>query len=179
MGRATWETFSGNHSQSYWIQYTDTFGGSIEFINDQWYHIFWSNTINSYFTEGNQFIKEPELVGLGSLAELLKTQRTTGGKKHDRHKDLSTQGSSKHSVSSKTQGGNNSCPHCSDLHTADHILFDCDHLWYERTTIIECDKNYLFSILSGGKMLVRLLHKMQNLLCPLPDRTDPPNRTLA
>ena len=75
--------FSGNHRQSYWIQYISIFGGSIEFINDQWYHIFWSNRINSYFTEGNQFIEEPEIVGLGSLAELLKAQRMTGGKKHN------------------------------------------------------------------------------------------------
>jgi hypothetical protein len=67
-----------------------------------------SDRINSYFTEGDQFIEEPEIVGLGSLAELLKVQRTTGGKKHNGHKDISTQGSSKHSVSSKTQGGNNS-----------------------------------------------------------------------
>jgi hypothetical protein len=108
VGRATWETFSGNRRQSYWIQYTNVFRGSIEFINDQWYHIFWSDRINSYFTEGDQFIEEPEIVGLGSLVELLKEQRTTGGKKHNGHKDLSTQGSSKHSVSSKTQGGNNS-----------------------------------------------------------------------
>ena len=100
--------FSGNCRQSYWIQYTDTFRGSIKFINNQWYHIFWSDRTNSYFTEGDQFIEEPEIVGLGSLAELLKAQRTTGGKKHNGHKDLSTQGSSKHSVSSKTQGGNNS-----------------------------------------------------------------------
>ena len=108
MGRATWETFSGNHRQSYWIQYTDIFGGSIKFINNQWYHIFWSDRTNSYFTEGDQFIEEPEIVILGSLAELLKAQRTTGGKKHNGHKDLSAQGSSKHLVSSKTQGGNNS-----------------------------------------------------------------------
>ena len=100
--------FSGNRRQSYWIQYTDIFGGSIEFINNQWYHIFWSDGINSYFTEGNQFVEEPEIVSLGSLAELLKAQRMTRGKKHNGHKDLSTQGSSKHSVSSKTQGGNDS-----------------------------------------------------------------------
>ena len=100
--------FSGNCRQSYWIQYTDIFGESIEFINDQWYHIFWSDRTNSYFIEGDQFIEEAEIVGLESLAELLKAQRTTGGKKHNGHKDLSTQGSSKHSVSSKTQGGNNS-----------------------------------------------------------------------
>ena len=100
--------FSGNCRQSYWIQYTNVFGGSIEFINDQWYHIFWSDRINFYFIEGDQFIEEPEIVGLGSLAELLKAQRTTGGKKHNGHKDLSAQGSSKHLVSSKTQGGNNS-----------------------------------------------------------------------
>ena len=42
------------------------------------------------------------------MLNLLKAQRMTGGKRHNGHKDLSTQGSSKHSVSSKTQGGNNS-----------------------------------------------------------------------
>ena len=108
VGRATWETFSGNHRQSYWIQYTDIFRGSIKFINNQWYHIFWSNRINSYITEGDQFVGKAEIVDLGSLAKLLKAQRTTGGKKHNGHKDLSTQVSSKHLVSSKTQGGNNS-----------------------------------------------------------------------
>ena len=71
VGRATWDMFSGNHRQSYWIQYTNVFGGSIEFINDQWYHIFWSDRINSYFTEGDQFVEEPGIVGLGHLAELL------------------------------------------------------------------------------------------------------------
>ena len=76
-------------------------------------------------------------------------------------------------------GDNTTCPHCGDRHTVDHILFDCDHLWYERATIIECDKNYLFSTLSGGKMLVCFLHKTQSLLRPLLDRTDPPDRTLA
>ena len=55
-------------------------------------------------------------------------------------------------------GDNTSCPHCGDAHTIDHILFECDHLWYERATILECDKTYLFSTTSGGKMLVRFLH---------------------
>ena len=74
---------------------------------------------------------------------------------------------------------NTTCPHCSDRHTINHILFDCDHLWYERATIIECDKNYLFSTLSGSKMLVRFLHQTQSLLRPLPAHTDPPDRPVA
>ena len=57
-----------------------------------------------------------------------------------------------------TAGDNTSCPHCGDTHTIDHILFECDHFWYERATILECDKSYLFSTTSGGKMLVRFLH---------------------
>ena len=76
-------------------------------------------------------------------------------------------------------GDNTTCPHCGDRYTIDHILFNCDHFWYERTTIIECDKNYLFSTLSGGKMLVQFLHQMQSLLRPLPARTDPPDRAIA
>ena len=73
------------------------------------------------------------------------------------------------------QGANDNvtCPHCGDLHTVDHILFDCDHFWYERATTIHCNKNYLFSTLSGGKMLVKFLHLMQSLLRPLPTCTDP------
>jgi hypothetical protein len=51
-------------------------------------------------------------------------------------------------------GNNTTCPHCDDRHMVDHILFYCNHFWYERTTIIECDKNYLFSTLSSGKTLV-------------------------
>ena len=58
-------------------------------------------------------------------------------------------------------GDNTTCPHCGDLHTIDHVLFDCDHHWYPRATIIECDKNFLFSTLSGGKMLVKFLHQTQ------------------
>ena len=56
-------------------------------------------------------------------------------------------------------GDNTTCPHCGHLYTVDHVLFDCDHFWYEHVTIIECDKNYLFSTLSGGKMLVQFLHQ--------------------
>jgi hypothetical protein len=74
---------------------------------------------------------------------------------------------------------NTSCPHCGEFYTTDHILFDCDHLWYERATTIHCDKNYLFSTFSGGKMLVKFLHLTQSLLRPLPGRTDPPDRPAA
>ena len=74
---------------------------------------------------------------------------------------------------------NITCPHCGDHYTIDHILFDCDHFWYEQATILECDKNYLFSTFSGGKMLVRFLHRMQSLLRPLPAHTHPPNQTVA
>ena len=74
---------------------------------------------------------------------------------------------------------NTTCPHCGKCYTVNHILFDCDHFWYECATILECDKNYLFSTFSSGKMLVRFLHQMLSLLRPLPARTDPPNRTVA
>ena len=57
-----------------------------------------------------------------------------------------------------------SCPHCGDFYTTDHILFECDHFWYEWATTIHCDKNYLFSSFSGGKMLVKFLHLTQSLL---------------
>ena len=71
------------------------------------------------------------------------------------------------------------CPHCGEFYTTDHVLFECDHFWYECATTIHCDKNYLFSTLSGGKMLVKFLHLMQSLLRPLPGRTDPPDRPAA
>ena len=74
---------------------------------------------------------------------------------------------------------NTSCPHCEDRHTVDHVLFDCDHFWYEHATILECDKTYLFSTLSSSKMLVRFLHETQSLLRPLPARTDPPDRPVT
>ena len=76
-------------------------------------------------------------------------------------------------------GDNTTCPHCGDRYTVDHILFSCNHFWYEHATTIECDKNYLFSTFSGGKMLVRFLHQTQSLLRPLPARTDPPDRSTA
>ena len=79
----------------------------------------------------------------------------------------------------KNTGDNTTCPHCGDRHTIDHILFDCDHHWYKRATIIECNKSYLFSTFSGGKMLTRFLHAMQTLLRPLPAHNDPPDPTLA
>ena len=79
----------------------------------------------------------------------------------------------------KNAGDNTTCPHCGDRFTIDHALFDCDHFWYERATIIECDKHYLLSTSSGGKMLTRFLHATQTLLCPLPARNDPPDPTMA
>jgi hypothetical protein len=86
VGRGTWETFSGSCRASYWVQYTDTFGSSIEFINDQWYNIFWSYSFNSYYTETEHSIEDPEDLGLGTLANFLKVQgiikaRNTTGKK--------------------------------------------------------------------------------------------------
>ena len=79
----------------------------------------------------------------------------------------------------KNASDNITCPHCGDLYTINHVLFDCDHFWYERATIIKCDKHYLFSTLSGGKMLTRFLHVTQTLLRPLPARNDPPDPTMA
>ena len=79
----------------------------------------------------------------------------------------------------RNTGDNITCPHCGDRHTTDHVLFNCDHYWYAQATIIQCDKNYLFSTFSGGKMLTKFLHEMQSLLRPLPARNDPPDPTLA
>ena len=79
----------------------------------------------------------------------------------------------------RNAGDNTSCPHCGERHTIDHILFDCNHFWYQRATIIECDKSYLFSTFSGSKMLTRFLHETQSLLHPLPTRNDPPDPTMA
>ena len=79
----------------------------------------------------------------------------------------------------RNAGDNTTCPHCGNLHTIDHALFECDHYWYQRATIIECDKNFLFPTLSGGKMLTKFLHQAQTLLRPLPDRNDPPDPTMA
>ena len=76
-------------------------------------------------------------------------------------------------------GDNTTCPHCGDCYTIDHILFDCNHFWYKRVTTIHCNKNYLFSTLSGGKMLVKFLHLTQSLLRPLPACTDPPDRSVV
>jgi hypothetical protein len=88
----------------------NTFGTSIEFINDQWYNIFWSKTFNSYYIEGNQFVEEPEMVRLGTLANFLKTQETVEGKKCERQTSLSTQGSSKYPASKKTKEGSSPIP---------------------------------------------------------------------
>jgi hypothetical protein len=95
--------FSSNRRASYWIQYTDTFGSSIEFINDQWYNIFWSYSFNSYYTETEHNIDEPEELGLGSLSDFLKVQGIVEGKKHDRKESLSTQASSKYPASKRTK----------------------------------------------------------------------------
>jgi len=103
VGKASWEDFPGSCRSSYWIQITKVFGTSIEFINDRWYSIFWSESFNSYYTEEDQYDEEPELLGLGSLARFLQTQETVEGKKHDRKESLSTQESSKYPVSKKTR----------------------------------------------------------------------------
>jgi hypothetical protein len=79
----------------------------------------------------------------------------------------------------RNAGDNTTCPHYGDEHTIDHVLFECDHFWYQRATIIECDKSYLFSTFSGGKMLTRFLHATQSLLRPLPARNDPPDPTMT
>ena len=79
----------------------------------------------------------------------------------------------------RNAGDNTTCPHCGDLHTIDHVLFECDHHWYQRATTIECNKNFLFSTLSSGKMLAKFLHQTQTLLHPLPDRNDPPDPTMT
>src|SRR5580693_3962973 len=83
VGNATWEYFPLPQRPSYWIQYTETFGSSIKFINDYWYNISWSKTFNSYYTESDQLIEEAIDVGLGSLVEFLQVQETVKGKKHE------------------------------------------------------------------------------------------------
>src|SRR6267142_1513999 len=108
VGRASWEDFPGGRRSSYWIQITEVFGTSIEFINDQWYSIFWSESFNSYYTEEDQYDEEPDLLGLGSLARFLQTQETVEGKKHDRKESLSTQESSKCPASKRTREGDSS-----------------------------------------------------------------------
>ena len=108
VGRASWEDFPGSHRSSYWIQITEVFGTSIEFINDQWYSIFWSESFNSYYTEEDQYDEEPELFGLGSLARFLQTQETVESKKCNRKESLSTQESSKCPASKKTREGDSS-----------------------------------------------------------------------
>jgi hypothetical protein len=105
VGSTTWEYFPLPQRPSYWIQYTNTFGTSIEFINDYWYNIFWRKTFNSYYTEGDQLIEEAKEVHLGSLVRFLQTQETVEGKKCERQASLSTQGSSKYPASKKTKEG--------------------------------------------------------------------------
>jgi hypothetical protein len=84
VGNATWEYFPLPRRPSYWIQYTETFGSSVEFINDNWYNISWSRTFNSYYTESDQVIEETTEVGLGSLVRFLQVQETVEGKKCER-----------------------------------------------------------------------------------------------
>ena len=84
VGRATWEEFAPPRRNSYWLQYTDSFGSSVEFINDHWYSIHWSHSFNSYYTEQDQIVEEPELLGLGTLEEFLEEQGKVKGKKRER-----------------------------------------------------------------------------------------------
>jgi hypothetical protein len=93
VGNTIWETFPTAQQPSYWLQYTESFGTSLEFINDQWYNVFWSSSHNSYYIHEGQNIKEPEYVGLGTLVRFLKEQEITEGKECDRQTNLSTQGS--------------------------------------------------------------------------------------
>jgi hypothetical protein len=110
VGNATWEYFPLPQRPSYWIQYTETFGSSIKFINDYWYNISWSKTFNSYYTESDQLIEEAIDVGLGSLVEFLQVQETVKGKKCERQTSLSTQGSSKYPASKRTKEGSSPIP---------------------------------------------------------------------
>jgi hypothetical protein len=108
VGSAVWTTFPGKQRNSYWIQLTPEIGTSIKFINNQWYNIFWSNSFNSYYTEEDQFVEEPEYLGLGTLAKFLQVQGIVQGKKRDRQESLSTQGSSKYPALKKTKEGGSS-----------------------------------------------------------------------
>ena len=93
VGNAIWETFPTAQWPSYWLQYTKRFGTSLEFINDQWYNIFWSSSHNSYYVHEGQNVKEPECIRLGTLARFLEEQESAEGKERDRQTNLSTQGS--------------------------------------------------------------------------------------
>jgi hypothetical protein len=90
VGNAIWETFPAAQQPSYWLQYTERFGTSLEFINDQWYNIFWSSSYNSYYVHEGQKVKEPEYIGLGTLARFLEEQETTEGEECNRQMSLST-----------------------------------------------------------------------------------------
>src|SRR6266850_1266177 len=61
---------------SYWIQIAEEFGTNIEFIDNQWYSIFWSKSFNSYYTEKDQYDKESGSLGLRSLTRLLQSKET-------------------------------------------------------------------------------------------------------
>ena len=108
MEQGTWQRFPEPRRDSYWIQYNEDIGSSIEFINDQWYNISWSNTYNSYYTGEDQLIEEAEIIGLGSLALYLQRQETAEGKKRERQTSLSTQGSSKYPASKRTKEASSS-----------------------------------------------------------------------
>jgi hypothetical protein len=78
-----------------------------------------------------------------------------------------------------TAGDNTSCPHCNDLWTMPHVLFDCDTFWEARGLLLDPIHHdtihHLFSSKDGGRRLVEFLHATQALLRPLPPRpTDPP-----
>jgi hypothetical protein len=102
VGNAIWETFPTARRPSYWLQYTERFGTSLEFINDQWYNIFWSSSHNSYYVHEGQSIKEPENVRLGTLARFSEEQEITQGEEHNRRTSLSTQGSRTRPTSRKS-----------------------------------------------------------------------------
>jgi hypothetical protein len=92
VGNAIWETFPTARRPSYWLQYTESFGTSLEFINDCRYNIFWSSSYNSYYIHEGQNVKEPEYVGLGTLTRFLEEQETTEGKEQDRQTSLTMPG---------------------------------------------------------------------------------------
>jgi hypothetical protein len=78
-----------------------------------------------------------------------------------------------------TAGDNTSCPHCGDLWTMNHVLFDCPEFWEPRGMVLDPiyhnTTHQLFSSKNGGRRLVEFLHATQALLRPLPPRpTGPP-----
>ena len=108
VGVGTWESFPPPRRNSYWIQYTPAFGNSIEFINNLWYNTIWDSLRDSYSIHPDEYIEEPEKVGLGTLARHLEVQEAVEGKKRDRQTSLSTQGSSKYPASKRIKEGDSS-----------------------------------------------------------------------